>query len=188
MNDRTIFEYRRRTKSPANSEAASLSIQPLQIGKNQLRQIIAITSLQQTESGHAQPTDRLAEPMIVLRLQRFLRQRIARIGVEARRHRDEFRLELFQTLKGLGKYAAIFLPWRARSDRKVETIVAHVRRAGAGITRILVNGEKRRARLVDQDGFGAVAVMHVKIVNRHPFDTRRQRFQDGDGDVVQIAK
>ena len=75
-----------------------------------------------------------------------------------------------------------------RRHGEVETIVAHVFRAGAGIARVLMHGKKRRAFVIQQNVLGAVAVVHVKIKHRHPPRARRLRRQHGGGEVVQIPK
>ena len=53
---------------------------------------------------------------------------------------------------------------------------------------LLVNGKVRDAGSVEQDGFGAVAMMHVEIKNGDTLCARGRRFKHGDGDVVQIAE
>ncbi len=51
-----------------------------------------------------------------------------------------------------------------------------------------MDGEKRGAGPVEQNGFGAVAVMHVEIENGDPLCAGGGSFEHGDGDVVQVTK
>src|SRR5579872_244982 len=77
----------------------SQPLQTLQVSENQFRQVVAVTALQNTECGDAQLADRLAEPVVVLRFERLLGERVTRVGIESRGNGDQLRLELFQSVQ-----------------------------------------------------------------------------------------
>src|SRR5947208_15847762 len=79
-------------------------------------------------------------------------------------------------------------PSGIRRDGIVETIVSNVTPSGAGITGILMDGYECGAALVEQDCFGAIAVVHVKIINSHPLCAGGESFQNRDGSRAQVAK
>ena len=48
--------------------------------------------------------------------------------------------------------------------------------------------KKARVGVVQEDGLGAIAVVHVEIKHRHAFGAGGQRFEGGNRDIVQVAK
>ena len=95
-----------------------------EVGKNQFRQIRAVTAFEQAEQRHVQRAQRLAEPVKILRQQRAVGQRVAHVGVESGGHGDEVGLEIFQIVERAGERGAIGFARRARRDGIIETIVA----------------------------------------------------------------
>ena len=116
-----------------------LAIKPPQIGQDQLRQLGAVSALQNTESGRLHGANRFPQPMKIFRLQCPVRQRIAAVGIETRRDRDHVRLEILQGLECLRKNGAVLLARRGGRDGKVEAVAAPVFPPRSGIGRILVN-------------------------------------------------
>ena len=51
-----------------------------------------------------------------------------------------------------------------------------------------MDGEEGDPGLIEQNGFRAIAVMHVEIKNGNALGTGRQSFPCGNGNVVQITK
>src|SRR5579863_10267916 len=72
-------------------------------------------------------------------------------------------------------------------DWIVKAVLPHVSRAGAWIARKLMDGEKKGARLIQQDRFRAVAVMHIEVKDSDSLPTR-QSFQAGNRNVVEVTK
>ena len=68
-----------------------LSFQTLEVSKNQLRQVIAVAAFENAERRNAQLANRFAEPMVIFRLQGFLGNRVARIGIETGRDGEQSR-------------------------------------------------------------------------------------------------
>ena len=126
--------------------------------------------------------------MKILHLEHAAAERVAHVGVEPGGHGDEVGPVIFQIVERPVQHGAIRFARRARRDGIIETVVADIRRAGAGIKRIQVDGKKRDARPVEQDRLRAVAVMHVEIENRDALGAGGRGFERGDGDVVQVAK
>src|SRR5947207_2202251 len=128
-----------------------------------VRQIPAVTALQNAEPGNAQAADGLSEPMKVLGLERLLGDGIARVSVKPGRHGQQSGLRVLQVIESARQHVSIFLARRFWRDRIVKAIVAHVASPGAGIAGMLVNGKKSRAGPVHQDRLGAIAVVNVEI-------------------------
>ena len=117
----------------------------------------------------------------------MLAERVAFVGVEAGGDADEVGGEFFQILEGARGGGA---PFEARGARRDGVVVAVVEtlRAGAGIGGVLVNGEKRAAGLILEDGFGAVAVMHIEVEHGDFFHTGGAGGEHGGGDGIEIAE
>jgi hypothetical protein len=87
------------TASQPEAVAASprlLSFNASEVGENQFRQILAATPFEQTEHRHSKFTQRLTQPVKILRFERSLRQRVARVRIEPGGHRDEFGMKPFR--------------------------------------------------------------------------------------------
>jgi len=159
-----------------------------QVGEDQFGQIVAVAAFEDAERGDVELADGFTEPMEIFGLQSFLRERIAGIGIETGGDGHEVGLKVFDAVDGLGEDSAVFGAGSGGGDGKVEAIVAGICAAGAGIAGELVNGKKSSAGVVQENGFGAVAVMDVEIEDGDPFCAGGQGFEDGDGDGVQVAK
>ena len=146
-----------------------------QIREDQFPQLIAVAALQDTKRGNPQSLDFRAQPVVILRFQRFVRQRIVRVSVESRRNGDEVGLEILYALERARQHPAVIGARRAGRDGEVKSVAAHVRRAGARIARCLVDGKKRGAGLVSQNVLRAVAVVDIEIENGDPPRAGRQR-------------
>ena len=72
---------------------------PAKIGEDQFGEFITVTAFEEAKNGHTNFLQRLAQPLIIFRLERFLRERIARVGVEAGRNTDQLRLEVFEVFE-----------------------------------------------------------------------------------------
>src|SRR6266576_297380 len=91
-------------------------------------------------------------------------------------------------LKGALENMPVFASRSLRRDRIVETILANVSAASTWVAGKLMDGKEGGAGFVKQDRFRAIAMMHVKIVNRDSFGARSERFQHGDRSIAQITK
>lgn len=111
----------------------------LEVGQYQVGQIAAVTALQQAEHRHAKRVQRLAEPVIILHFEHALHEGIAHIGIESSGHGNKVGPELFQIAQRPGERRAISFARIIRRDGIIETILADIRRAGAGIKRIQVD-------------------------------------------------
>src|ERR1041385_3285390 len=118
--------------------------------------------------------------MIILRLERFLGQRIARISVEPGRYANEFRFEFLKVIEGVAQDFAVLETRRSRRHGIVEAIFSHISSSSAGIERILMDRKGGGSGTVAQYDFGAITVVHIKIVNGNPLHPCSSRFQSGD--------
>src|SRR5579859_6551922 len=126
--------------------------------------------------------------MKVFGFERLLRERVTGIGVEAGGDSKQIGLELFDGDECSRQNLAIFGARRCGRHREIETIVADIRAAGAGIAWELMDRKKGGAGLTKENVFGAVAVVNVEVEDGDFFCTGSQRFKDSDGDGIQVAE
>ena len=84
-------------------ESGLFSLHALEIGQNEFRQITAVTAFQHAEHRRAERTQRLSEPVKILRLQRAAAERIAHIGIKPGGCGDQIRFEFVQILQRPGE-------------------------------------------------------------------------------------
>jgi len=77
----------------------------------------------------------------ILRQQRAVGQRVARVGIEPGGHGDEVGPEIFQVAERAGERGAPDFARCARRDGIIETVRPNIRRARAGKAGKLVNGK-----------------------------------------------
>src|SRR5688500_9326551 len=112
----------------------------------------------------------------------LLRERIARVGIEARRDADNRWLEVTHLLQGSRENFPILETRQARRDREIETIIPNIRRACPRIARMLMNGVKGRVRMILQNRFRTIPMMDIEIVDSNSMAACGQRLQSGDSD------
>ncbi len=78
--------------------------------EDQVGQIIAVAAFENRDHRDGQSADGLADPIIIFRLQGFLRERIAGVSIEACGKRYQVRFGGFEILQCLGQDTAIFFP------------------------------------------------------------------------------
>src|SRR5213075_2724874 len=78
----------------------SLSFNSIQIGKYQIAQIIAIAAFQNTEQGHAEGAELLAQPMIIFRFESFLGEWVTRISIKSGGDANQLGVEFFHLFQG----------------------------------------------------------------------------------------
>src|SRR5213594_687563 len=77
--EQRLSRPQRAARSPVTGNylgQALYSFRPLQVGQDQLRQITAVTPFEDAEGRNPKTTNRLAEPIKVLRFQRLLGDRV----------------------------------------------------------------------------------------------------------------
>ena len=121
------------------------------------------------------------------------RQRIAAVGIEARRDDQELgREEVERRQDAIGPGGAELDTSAAGGKRHVDHVSRYpalARRTGAGIERRLVGRGIEQSRIGLDDGLRALAVMDVKIDDRHAFQAiDRLGMERADRDTVEKAE
>src|SRR5439155_25438542 len=120
------------------------SVQASQISQNQLRKIAAVAAFEEAEGRDVELANGLAQPMEIFGFECFLRERVAGVSIEARRNTNQIGLLFGQFVQRLLEDFSVFLTRCPGRDRKVETVVADIARAGAGIAGMLMDGVEER--------------------------------------------
>ncbi len=112
------------------------------------------------------------------------------VCIEAGRDQQQIRLESLQRGQPSGGHRlAKSLAAGARRHRHVDDVFVAAVGADIGIERMLESRAQHHARIIVKDVFGAVAVMHVEIRNRHAAQAMRgQCMRCADRDIVEDAE
>jgi hypothetical protein len=116
-----------------------MTVQAAEIGQNQIGEIVAVAPFKAIDGGDAELSDGFPKPLKILGFQRFLRQRITRVGVKAGGDNEHVGFAAAQLFQCAFQYFAILNARSGRCDREIETVLPDVLFAGAGIAGILVN-------------------------------------------------
>src|ERR1043165_6232719 len=77
---------------------------------------------------------------------------------------------------------------RLRWNGIIEAVVADIATAGSRVAWKLMDRNKCRVWFVQQNGFGAIAVVNIKIIYGDALGTGCQGFEGGNRDVAQVTK
>jgi hypothetical protein len=124
-----------------------------------------------------------------------VREGIALMCVESRRHQHEIRCELVEHWDNHAIADEHVVAIRAAAfERHVDREAAPValpgitRRARTRIERVLVRRDEQHPRISIKRPLGAVAVVHVEVDNRHPFHTPIESSHGRNGNAVVQAE
>src|ERR1044072_8618573 len=158
-----------------------------QKGIDQLRKVIAIAAFKDCGNGNVDFAQPFAERGEILELERHLHERIARIGVKARRRKDQFWIERDRSIQRPFANFYMFLARRSGRDAKIvdvrERFLARARISGK-----LMDRRESNSFVVRDNRFRAISMVGVEIPNRNPISSILERVECGDGDIAEITK
>jgi hypothetical protein len=168
--------------------SALFSGHALEICENEVGEVATVATFQQAEHGDAKVGEGLAEPVKILGQQGAFGERVAGVGIEAGGDGDEIGLKTFQIVEGALQGGAVEFARGGGGDGIVETIFSAMGRAGVRVGGELMHGKEGDAGMIQEDVFGAVAVMYIEIKYGDAMGTGGGGLQRGDGDVIEVAK
>ena len=138
--------------------------------------------------GHGH--DLLGDPGVIGLDQAQLAQIVVTVRIEAGRNEDHFGRKARQRgqphrLDHLAHRRAA----RVGGHRHVDHVLSLGRATAVRVERVLEQADHQHPVVAGNDVLGAVAVVHVEINNRHPFETVHiERMAGSDGHIVEKAK
>src|SRR5208282_1316106 len=94
----------------------------------------------------------------------------------------------FEDIKSRRKTFAVMHSRRRWRHRVIKTVAAAISAPGSWISRILMDGNEKATRLVQQNILRAVAMMNIEIEDCDAFASGITGRQSGDGDGIEITK
>lgn len=140
------------------------------------------------EGGNGNLGKEVSKLLKIIGFQGFLGDGIIGVGIKSGGDAQKSRLMLHEAVEGFLDCFQVGLPGRVRGKRIIETVMSNIDRTRSRITRVLMNRGKVEVWAIDENGFGAVAMMNIEIKDCNGRNSLVKGFKGRNGDRIEVAE